>query len=678
MSRYNKSEPSYFESAIGRAARMLAASLILVLVIGTSVWAKAPESIEVSGSDLTELSLEDLMNIEVTSVSKKSQRLADAPAAVFVITQEDIRRSGVTSIPEALRMVPGLQVARINANTWAITARGFNGRFANKLLVLMDGRSVYTPIFSGVFWDVQDTLMEDIDRIEVIRGPGASLWGANAVNGVINIITKAARETQGGLVSAGGGTEERGFGSVRYGDSLGESAHYRMYAKYLNRDSSVDAFGKEGKDDWDMLRGGFRMDWDASDRNLLTVQGDIYRGDSSGELTEFFPTFPFISTIEDKSINSGGNILAKWKHTISNTSDTELKFYYDREQRDTFYVNTVDLDFQHRFMPFERHEIIWGLGYRYINDKFENRFSFFFEPQSRSVDLFSGFVQDEITLFPDKLRLTVGSKFEHNDFTGFEIQPNARILWTPAEDHSVWAAVSRAVRTPSLGEEDARAINGVVFPNTLFPGSPVTFVTLNGTRDFESEALIAYEAGYRFQPIEGLSTDISVFYNDYDNLRTIEPIDPFTFTAGNNMKGETYGVELAADWRPCDWWRLQGAYTYLQMALKLDADSRDTQSKMAEDEIPHHQASLRSSVELPANLELDLWLRYVDELSAQEVDDYLTLDMRVGWKPIKNLEVSLVGQNLLENHHPEFRPEILGVPPAEIERGVYGKITWGF
>ncbi|UCF90633.1 MAG: TonB-dependent receptor [Desulfobacterales bacterium] len=359
-------------------------------------------------------------------------------------------------------------------------------------------------------------------------------------------------------------------------------------------------------------------------------------------------------------------------------SDMELQFYYDREERSTFYVNTVDVDFQHRFMPLERHEIIWGLGYRYVDDKFEEAFSFSFEPDSRDTDLFSAFIQDEITLFPDRLRLTVGSKFEHNDFTGFEIQPNARILWTPAENHSVWAAVSRAIRTPSQGEEDARIINGVVLPDTLFPGSPVAFVRLIGSDDFESEELIAYEAGYRFRPIDRLSVDIAGFYNDYDNLRTIEPIGPFTFAADNKMEGETYGVELAADWRPFDWWRLQAAYTYLQMELKLDADSGDSQSERAEDEIPHHQASLRSSLELPANLEMDLWLRYVDELPAQNVDDYVTPDVRVGWKPIKNLEVSLVGQNLLENHHPEFRPEILDTPAAEIERSVYGKITWRF
>ncbi|UCF90632.1 MAG: TonB-dependent receptor plug domain-containing protein [Desulfobacterales bacterium] len=261
MNLYKKSEHGCFKSGLGRAARAFGASLVLVLVIGTSGWAKSPETIEASGSDLTELSLEDLMDIEVTSVSKKTQKLSDAAAAVFVITQEDIRRSGVTSIPEALRMVPGLEVARINASNWAITARGFNGRFANKLLVLMDGRTVYTPFFSGVFWDVQDTLLEDIDRIEVIRGPGASLWGANAVNGVISIITKAAKDTQGGLVSAGGGTEERGFGHVRYGGSLGESAHYRVYAKYFDRDNSVDATGESVNDEWDMLRGGFRLDW---------------------------------------------------------------------------------------------------------------------------------------------------------------------------------------------------------------------------------------------------------------------------------------------------------------------------------------------------------------------------------------------------------------------------------
>ncbi len=679
----NRSEPDYLKYVSRRTIRTVSVSLVLVLIIGTSGWSKNRENIDAWMNDLTELSIEDLMNIEITSVSKKVQKLSDAAAAVFVITQEDIRRSGVSSIAESLRMVPGIQVARIDSNKWAITSRGFNGRFANKLLVLMDGRSVYTPFFSGVFWDVQDTLLEDIDRIEVIRGPGASLWGANAVNGVINIITKAAKHTQGGLIAAGAGTEEKGFGNIRYGGNIGENAYYRVFAKYFNRDNSVNSLGKKAEDEWEVLRGGFRMDWQVSHQNSLTLQGDIYHGDTNGEVRTFLPNFPFTSIIKEESNNSGGNILARWRHVSSDTSDMELQIYYDREDRypettlDTS-RNTFDIDFQHRFVLGKRQEIIWGLGYRYTNDNVGNTFSFSFDPARRQFDLFSAFIHDEILLVPDRLRLILGSKFEHNDFTGFEIQPTARMIWTPNENHSIWAAISRAVRTPSRAENDVHAFTRAFPPNSIFPDSPLAFILLQGDNGYESEELIAYEAGYRFRPIHQLSVDITGFYNKYDKLRTIEQTTPFSFVIDNKMEGETYGFELATDWRPAEWWYLRTAYTFLNMLLSLDSDSRDIQSEIAEDEIPNHQLSFRSFMDLPRNFELDVWLRYVDELSAQNIDRYFTLDVRIGWKPLANLDISLIGQNLLDNHHPEFESEILDVPPVEIERSVYGKITWWF
>ena len=646
-------------------------------------------------ADLTELSIEDLMDIEITSVAKKAQKLSEAAAAVFVITNDDLRRSGVTSIPEALRMVPGLQVARIDANKWAITSRGFNGRFSNKLLVLIDGRSVYTPLFSGVYWDTKDTLLEDIDRIEVIRGPGAALWGANAVNGVINIITKRSQDTQGGLVVAGTGTEERGFGAVRYGGKLGQDAYGRIYAKYFSRDDAVFASGEDASDGWDVWRTGFRMDWQGSGPDALTLQGDLYEGET-GEtvITKSLDPGEPPTSDEDNDM-SGADLLGRWKHTISDTSEIALQVYYDRTERNSVIVDqvhdTLDIDFQHHFNLGQRHEIVWGLGYRFVSDDISNTFCGSWDPDSRDDDLYSGFVQDDITLIKDRLRLTLGSKFEHNDYTGHEIQPNARLMWTPHEGHSVWTAVSRAVRTPSRTEHDGRLITTVLPPGSLiplFPGPVVAGVVGDG--DYDSEELLAYELGYRVQPTDQLSVDIATFYNDYRHLRTLEPGDLFPemspppahlvllSSADNNMEGETYGVEVAADWRPLDWWGLKATYTYLQIQLELGKDSGDTISESAEGESPHQQVSLRSSMDMMQDLALDCWVRYVDDLPSQGMDSYITLDVRLGWKVLENVKLSVVGQNLFDDRHPEYEPEFVDTIATEVERSVYGKITWQF
>ena len=475
---------------------------------------------------LTAMSIEDLMEIEVTSVSRKAERLSDASAAVFVITREDIRRSGVTSIPEALRMAPGLEVARIDSSKWAITARGFNGRFANKILVLFDGRTVYSPLFSGVFWDRQDTLLEDIDRIEVIRGSGATLWGANAVNGVINIITKNAGETVGGLVTAGGGNQERGFGSVRYGLKLGEDTTLRLFAKYLDRTPFVDAAGREAADSWHAVRGGFRLDSEPSEKNTLTIQGDIYDGRLGETYTLPLLVPPFSQTFDSRSSNFGANLLSRWKHVFSDTSDMSLQLYYDRTEQTMAILgekrDTLDIDFQHRFELGDRQELIWGAGYRFTHDNITNTPTASIQPASLGQDLFSAFVQDSITIVRDKLRLTLGSKFEHNDMTGFEVQPNARLLFTPNERNTLWAAVSRAVRTPSRTENDILLNQLTIPPSTpQNPGPIPVLVEVKGSNTHISEELIAYEVGYRAKPHPRFLLDIAAFYNIYHHLNSI-------------------------------------------------------------------------------------------------------------------------------------------------------------
>lgn len=641
---------------------------MLVLFTMTVCWGSGLSE-EEEINYLKKLSIESLLQMEVTSVSKKAEKLSSAAAAVFVITNEDIRRSGATSIPEALRMVPGLEVSRIDANKWAITSRGFNGRFANKLLVLIDGRSVYTPLYSGVYWDAQDIMIEDLDRIEVIRGPGATLWGANAVNGVINIIRKHAKDTQGGLVTAGAGTEERGFGSIRYGGRTEDNTCYRVYAKYFNRDEAVFTSGDDSTDDWNALKGGFRIDRQVWGNDSLTLQGDIYNVNSGDRLTVPIPPM----TVNEKIDSKGLNIIGRWKRTLSDISNLAMQVYYDRTDYSSEIAeeirDTLDMDFQHQFPLGERHGIIWGFGYRFTRDNIENSPSVIFTPDRRHDDIWSAFLQDDIYFLHNKLRLTVGSKFEHNDYTGFEIQPNIRLIWTPEMSYSLWASVSRAVRTPCRGEID-------VLTYVRVPSPPVTLPTY-GNSDFKSEDLIAYELGYRIRPFVPLSVDIAAFYNDYDNLRTFE-FTGIQLNGDNKMEGSTFGVELAVDWRVMDTWRLAAAYTFLQMQLHVYGDSRDMFSEGAEGENPHHQFSLRSSMDLLENLELDFWARYVDNLPTQDVGSYVSLDIRLGWKPRNNLELSVVGQNLLDSQRPEFIPEIVNTTPTEVERGVYGKITWNF
>lgn len=650
-------------------------------------------------SKLLELNLEELMNIEVTLLTKKKQKLSESAAAVYVIMQEDIRRSGVTSIPEALRLAPGLQVARIDSNKWAISSRGFNDRFANKLLVLIDGRSVYTPLFSGVYWDVQDVLLEDVERIEVIRGPGGTLWGANAVNGIINIITKSAKDTQGGLVSTGGGSEEQGFSGFRYGGKMGEAFYSRLYGKYFNRDTFF-----HGHDDWRMGRLGFRTDWELDGSNTLTFQGDYYDGENGERLGVPILISPFSTIFNDDPLVSGGNFLFRWKHEFYEDSDLVLQLYYDKTQREVASFeevrDTFDLDFQHRFNLSERQGLVWGLGYRITTDDIHDlqlilppRRGFVFSPVSfipdtRDDHLFSAFLQDEINLVKDKLSLTLGSKFEHNDYTGFEYQPRGSLTWTPASRHTLWAAVSRAVRTPTRAEEDAQIVVEAFPPGTtaLLPG----LVTLISNRDFDSEELLAYELGYRLQVLDTLILDLATFYNVYDHLRTFElgtsafkplllPHRVIPFSADNKMDGETYGVELTTRWQALNWWRLEGSYTFLQIQMHPDGDSNDSFSLLnIERTNPHNQFSIRSLMDLPRNLEFDWGVRFVDNLPGHGVESYLAIDLRLGWKPNKNLEMSLVGQNLLDSHHLEWVDWFYQPRGIEVEPGVYAKITWRF
>ncbi len=641
--------------------------------------------------DLTELSVEQLMSVEITSVSKREERLWESAAAVSVITGEDIRRAGVKSIPEALRLVPGVQVAQFGSNRWAISARGFNATFSNKLLVLIDGRTVYTPLFAGVFWDVQDTLLEDVDRIEVIRGPGGTLWGANAVNGVINVITKQAKATQGRYLEVGGGSEERGFVGTRYGGRVGDDLFYRGYFKYANHDNLVTATGRDAADDWRTYRGGFRLDWAPSMGDTLTVQGDLYKGDFGQTLTVPSLSGPFSVSSESRDDFAGGNLLTRWRHKTADRTETTLQFYYDRTHRRELLFHemrdTVDLEFQRRFPIGVRHDLIWGVGTRVTIDNIDNSASLVFTPTRRTDHLVSGFIQDQITLIPERLTLTLGSKFEQNSFSGFEAQPNARLLYSPNDWNRVWAAVSRAVRTPARFERDVQT-NVAAFPG---PGGLTTLIQTAGNSDFTSEELLAFELGYRVQPVEWLSVDLAGFYTIYDNLRTSEPgaptlatgaspphiVQPFLFD--NRMSGNTYGVEIASTWHPVSFWRLHLNYSYLKIELHPDATS--VEKTQDQGRSPRHQVQARSILDLPWHLQFDASAFFVDRLPKLEpaVPSYLRLDLRLGWRPTRTFELSLVGQNLLDNRHPEWGG-IFGVPvrPVEVQRSGYVQATWRF
>ena len=676
----------YLKGAIAAGAVVIA----LCRPAAPLAWTDAPGDLPASEIDLTSLSIEQLMDIEVTSVSKKGESWFQAPAAIYVITQEDIRRSGARSIPEALRMAPGLHVARLDSHRWMIGSRGFSYEFANKLLVLIDGRSVYNPTFSGVHWDAQDTLLEDVERIEVIRGPGAALWGANAVNGIINIITKRAEDTQGWLITTGAGDEERGFGAVRYGGKLGDDAYYRVYAKYFSRDDFVDAGGHDADDDWNAFRTGFRIDWTGLEDDSFTFQGDIYAGEESEAAILPLLSFPFSTEADENLDIGGGNLLGRWTHVFSETSEMALQIYYDRTEREWLFAtseerDTVDIDFQHSFALGYRHAILWGLGYRFTGGEAGDMTSSSLDPPSRRDDLFSAFIQDEITLIPDRVRLTLGSKFEHNDYTGFEVQPSARALWTPHENHTVWAAVSRAVRTPSWIEHNISIITSVEFPPEVLV--PTYEVLVPSKDEFGAEELLAYEVGYRVRPTKTLSLDIAVFYNNYDDLRSFEagvPISTFPImvvpmTFDNKMDGSTRGVEIAAEWNVTDRWTLKSGYAFIDMNFDLDSDSSTDPAYPDNEEgtTPQHQFQLRSLLDLPHDLELDAAIYYVDNLPTYEISSYVRADLRLAWHPNENLELSIVGQNVFGGHHKEFEPDLF-TPTSEPERSVYGKITLRF
>lgn len=662
--------------------------LILACVATSQSTASEAHPSDSNTNNLTSFSIEELLQVKVTSVSKRPETLAGAASAIYVLSDDDANRDGSRLLVDSLRYVPGMHVAQINSHSWAVSSRGFNNEYATKLLVLMDGRSVYTPLSAGVYWDTVDLMQEDLERVEVIRGPGGTLWGANAVNGVINIISKSARDTQGWLLTGGGGSEEQGFSGVRYGGKLAEDTYFRVYAKYDNHDDTAFANGSDGEDAWQMGRAGFRLDTGNEEANLFTLQGDYYHGNEDWLYTRPISTAPFSETFVDSEEVLGANLLGRWSHRFEDDSLFTAQTYFDhteresnlpRETRDTF-----DLDLQHHLTPIYRQNLVVGLGCRVTTDDIENHYANGFDPDERTLNLFSGFIQDEITVVENRLRLTLGTKVEHNDFTGWEFQPGVRLAWTPTENQTLWTSVARAVRTPSRAEDDVRINRNA--PSPPFPSGSV--VSILGDRYGKSEDLIAYELGYRVQPVDRLSLDIATFYNVYDDLRSLEPgptpptptNSVLAFYSSNQLKGESWGMELAADWEAgVGWWRLRAAYSYFDIELDLKSGGTDLNTiQFLEGNAPKHQFSLRSQMDVTHNIDFDVGLRFVDSLQNPDIPAYTALDLRLAWRPRSNLEIAIVGLNLLDPLHPEFAPTQIETPQREVERSVYGQITWQF
>jgi iron complex outermembrane receptor protein len=659
---------------------------VLWALIGTAAWATPPQESASPLNDLTQVSIENLMKLEVSSASKKEQSVSRTAAAVFVLTQEDIRRSGMTTVPELLRLVPGMEVAQINANNWAINARGFNGRFAATLLVLIDGRSLYSPNFAGVFWQVQQLRLKDIERIEVIRGPGATLWGANAVSGVVNIITKKAKDTQDASVTVGAGVLDRGFLSARYGGTHGEKLAYRLYGNFFDRAEFQNAEGKGASDGWRGAFGGFRGDWQLTARDMFTVDSDVYDESTHGQTNMALFAPPFAGTPLSTSTYIGGDLSGRWTRKYSANSEFSLQMYYEVLSRDDILVNslnhTLNVNVQDRFLWRGRHDIIWGGEYRFTDSSTQQSTVVSFNPASLQTHLPSLFVQDEIALLTHRLWFTPGIKFEHSPFTGFNIEPSGRLLLSVTENQSVWFSAAQSTRTPQRFERDLHDV-ATVFPG---PGGSLMAAEVFGSPAASDETYRDLEAGYRAQLTKTLSTDFAAFYDHYSDLQTQEPGAPLVSTTpvphtvlplyyANRMRGNGYGGELLLRWKATDRWKLEGSYSNLRQVFHLNPGSQDTTSVIKAGDTPRHQFQVHSQINLPKRYELDASVYRVGSLVDQSIPAYTRLDARLGWRGRESLDFDLVGQNLLTPRHLEFLRNT-GLVPSFVPRQIFVRLTW--
>jgi iron complex outermembrane receptor protein len=630
--------------------------LALLLTSFTDSEAANPDTSAVAS--LKRLSLEQLLDVEVTLVSKTPEKLSEVPSAIQVLTAEDIRRSGATRLPEALRLATNLMVAQVNSHDWAVTSRGFNGAplsnntLADKLLVMIDGRTVYSPLFGGVFWEVQSVMLEDIERIEIVSGPGGTLWGANAVNGVINIVTKSSEETKGFYASGAAGNYVKTIAGLRYGGTLGPKMSYRLYGRYADYAGTESAAGTPDNDPWHLGQGGFRLDYKPSAKNNFMLSGDYYSG-KEGDID----TPQATGDIKTTKVN-GQYLLGRWIHQFTGSSSFRGQVYFDRTWRDftqsgfTADIRTYDIDLQHGFSFRRRHKILWGLAYRIIEDDNHNVPALTFFPEDRTMQLFDGFLQDQISIVPSRLDLTLGTKILYNNYSHTDYQPSARLAYRPTSRHTVWAAVSRAVRTPTRFDVD------VITPS----------------QSFASEKQVAYELGYRGEFSRKVSFSLAAFYSDYKDLRSINsnPNQPPVYIFANNQEGHSAGLEFSGNYWISNRWRLRAGYTLFDKTITATDNAVVNGSTDFVGVDPRHQALLQSIIDLPYGFETDCVLRYVSLLYqtvfTPEVPSYVGLDVRIA-KRMKWFELSVVGQNLLQAEHAEFGS-------LQIPRSVYVRLSY--
>jgi iron complex outermembrane receptor protein len=669
-------------SVARRALKILAVCVPFAFALAPSCSAAEAPS---ETTELKSLSLEQLGNVEVTSVSKEPEVVWHTPAAIYVLTQDDIRRSGATTLPDLLRTVPGIEVAQMQSNQWAVGIRGFGSQFSKGVLLLIDGRSAYTPLFEGVYWDVQDVPLEDVERIEIIRGPGGTIWGANAVNGVINIITKHSRDTQGMLASGLAGHVDRFTGVVRGGMSVGPNLQFRLFAKGFVREPEINP-NHDPYDEWHLTHVGFRADWTASPKDSVTAEGDLYIGQSGQQvaLGVYVPLEQI--TVDGSQAVSGGNINLRWKHSYGAGSNMSLQTYFDRTNRQGPQFgetrNTIDIDFVNQIASLPRQDLIWGAGIRLSPTHFiQSQPTVSFGKAEQTDYIYSAFAQDAFQLVPKRLTFTLGTKLEENNYSGFEVQPNARLLWNPVDHAALWAAISRAVRTPGRLDQDLQ-LTGVVEPNPPF------IVRIEGDPSFKSETLLGYEAGYRQLLTHSVYADISAFENRYDKLSSYgtlyysyitTPISALLLNVpyANGICGKTDGLEIAPGWKPTPWWELKGNFSHVHIGLQPRPGYSDTGTVSSyEGSSPHREATMQSLLDLPRHIEFDLDYRFVSRLPAQSVKSYQTGNVHIGWNPNQHFQLSAAGRNLLQPSHNEFTGD--NSNQVGIRRSVYGGITWTY
>jgi iron complex outermembrane receptor protein len=642
--------------------------------------------------ELMDLDIESLMEIEVYSVSKKAQKLSDTTSAVFVINQEMIHKSGLTEIPEILRLAPGVQVSRITGNSWSVSIRGGSGRYGDMLLVMIDGRSIYTPLYAGVYWEDQDLPLQDIDRIEVIRGPGATIWGANAMNGVINIITKKAKQTQGSQINISTGSINTALATVRHGGTINDDTYYRMSLQYRNQSRLEEPNGTKNHDGIQMGHGDFRTDWTPNTQDSFSLQGSFFNGDRDENVLWAQPAPPYSTSIHNTSDSNGWDLVGSWNRQFSSDNQLGLTFYYDNTYKDTFYysfdIDNWDIALQQQLTITDTQNLIYGLRCRYTNSDLSGKDNVHFNKAKRTDYLYSFFIQDEIELFSDELFLTLGSKFEYQNITNLEILPTARLLWKLTEESSVWAAVSRAVRSPSIADQDIVVEIGYAPIN----GDPSQLIGywVNGNPDMESEENISYETGYRTNLTSTVSFDLTLFYSTYDNVRGFLPLQPVpTLTPVphlradiqflNLISGYSYGFEVSATWNPLEQLRFTANYSNLQILVDDITGISDQQLGQFDDRTPTSLYNLTGNWAIQEDLDIGLYLYGSSKLSRQSnpVPSYLRCDLRLAWRPVPSVELSLVGQNLFDSEHTEY-PSVDNLINSTIPMSIYTGLTLDF